>query len=101
LKHQKDFSRASNVGLSEAARISALISDLQRTDQIIEADIAREEAEAGRFELSSAAYPIIARILRVRRNNLAKTMALLEARLASVLERTEVFSQRSIRASDE
>jgi hypothetical protein len=92
MKRQGDFSRASNVGFSEAARISALISDLQRADQIIEADIAREEEEAGLFELSNAAYPIIARISRVRRNNLAKTIALLEARLASVLERTEVFS---------
>jgi hypothetical protein len=39
------------------------------------------------------ADPMIARISRVRRDNLANTIALLEARLASVLERTEVFSQ--------
>ena len=77
MKHQRDANGASNVGLGQAAQITALISDLRRIDHLIERDIAREEKEAGVFDLSSAAYPIMGRILRVRRNNLANTIATL------------------------
>src|SRR4029079_6674081 len=88
MKHQRDANGASSVGLGQAAQISALISDLRRTDHLIQGDIAREEKEAGVFDLSSAAYPIMGRILRVRRNNLGNTIASLEGRLASLLERS-------------
>ena len=73
--------------MREAAQIIALIRDLRRRDHLIEGDIAREEKESGVFDLSSAAYPIMGRILRVRRNNLGNTIASLEGRLASLLER--------------
>ena len=73
---------ASHFGLAQAAQITALIIELQRVDRSIDADIAREEEQAGRFDLSDAAYPITARILKVRRDNLATTIAALEARLA-------------------
>jgi hypothetical protein len=89
MKQQRDSKRASNLGLGEAAQITALIIDLRRIDRLIDADIAKQEEEAGRVELSNAAYPIMARILKVRRNNLAKTIASLEARLADLLERPE------------
>jgi hypothetical protein len=82
MKHQHDFKTASNIGLGETARISALISDLDRIVRIIDADIGHEEKAAGRFDLSDAAYPIVARILRVRRDNLAKTIASLEKRVS-------------------
>ena len=85
MKHQRDANGASNVGLGQAAQITALIIDLRRTDYLFEGEIAREEKEAGVFDLSSAAYPIMGRILRVRRNNLANTIATLEGRLASLL----------------
>ena len=89
MKHQRDFNMVSNIRLTEAARISALISDLDRTVRIIDADIAHEEKAAERFDLSDAAYPIVARILRVRRDNLAKTIASLERRVSVILERME------------
>ena len=89
MKHQRDFNMVSNIGLTEAARISSLISGLDRTVQIIDADIAHEEKAAGRFDLSDAAYPIVARILRVRRDNLAKTIASLERQVSVILERME------------
>jgi hypothetical protein len=89
MKHQRDANGTSNVGLGEAAQITALIIDLRRNAHLIEGDIAREEKEAEVFDLSSTAYPIIARIFRVRRNNLANTIATLEGRLASLLETTE------------
>src|SRR5437764_13391094 len=85
MKHQRDANGASSLG--QAAQITALISDLRRIDHLIEGDIEREEKEAGVFDFSSAAYPIMGRILRVRRNNLGNTIASLEGRLASLLER--------------
>src|SRR5215210_760632 len=89
MKHQRDANGTSNVGLREAAQIIALIRDLRRREHPIEGDIAREEKEAGVFDLSSAAYPIRGRMLRERRNNLLNTIASLEGRLASLLEATE------------
>jgi hypothetical protein len=80
---------ARHAELREAARISALISDLNRVGRLLGADIARDENEAGITNLSDATYPIAARILRVRRDNLANTIIALEKRLASVLERSE------------
>jgi hypothetical protein len=80
---------ARDAELREAARISALVSDLNRIGRLLGADIAREENEAGITNLSNAAYPIAARILRVRRDNLANTIVALEKRLASVLERSQ------------
>src|SRR3954465_8502444 len=89
MKHQTDANGASNVGLGEAAQITALVSDLRRRDHLIEGDIAREEKKAGVFDLSGAAYPIMGRILRARRHTLGNTIASLEGRLASLLEATE------------
>src|SRR5213082_2204414 len=87
MKHQRDTNGAGNVGLGQAAQITALVGNLRRIDHLMEGDIAREEKEAGVFDLSSAAYPIMGRILRVRRNKLGNTIASLEGRLASHLER--------------
>jgi hypothetical protein len=89
MKHPRDFNMVSNIGLTEAARISALIGDLDRIVRIIDADIGHEEKAAGRFDLSDAAYPIVARMLRVRRDNLAKTIASLERRVSVILEGME------------
>src|SRR5215213_5573990 len=75
MEHQHDANGASSVGFREAAQIIALIRDLRRRDHLIEGDIAREEKEAGVFDLSSAAYPIRGRTLRERRNNLGNTIA--------------------------
>jgi hypothetical protein len=88
MRHQRDET-ARDVELRDAARISALISDLNRIGRLLDGDIAREEADAAQFNPSNAAYPIAARILRARRANLANTITSLETRLASLLERSE------------
>src|SRR4051794_164765 len=87
MKYQRDANGTSNVGLGQAAQITALISDLRRIDHLIVEDIEREEKEAGVFDFSSAAYPTMGRILTVGRNKLGNTIASLEGRLASLLER--------------
>jgi hypothetical protein len=90
MKHQRHFERASDVALREAARISALISDLDRVVRILDCDIDNEEERARVSDPFDAAYPILARTLAARRDNLKDTIAALERRLASLLERTEI-----------
>ena len=59
-------------------QISTLISDLARSVALLTADIEREEARMGIRNLSDPAYPVLARSLRTRRENMA-TIASLEA----------------------
>jgi len=60
-------------------RIAILIADLTRTSAILTADIEHEEERAGVRDLADPAYPVLARTLRVRRQNLMATIASLEA----------------------
>ena len=64
----------------EAAVISKILADLVRTVQLIESDIAVEEARAGISDRSDVKYPILARTLIERRDNLKATIAALEQR---------------------
>jgi hypothetical protein len=73
-------------------QIATLIGDLSRKVTILTADIAHEEARAGVRDLSDPAYPVLARSLRVRRENIRATIASLEnlqASKASALDTTE------------
>jgi hypothetical protein len=66
--------------LREVAVISRILTDLVRTVQLIESDIAAEEERAGVSDRSDVKYPILARTLFERRNNLKVTIAALEQR---------------------
>ena len=59
-------------------QIAALISNLSRTVDILAADIEHEEARAGVYDVSDPTYPVLARSLRVRRENIRTTIASLE-----------------------
>ena len=61
--------------LREDATIRTLMDDLDRTIQVLECDIATEEERAGIFDRSDATYPILARTLGTRRDNLKATIA--------------------------
>jgi hypothetical protein len=89
MEHQRDFKSASKFVSREVAQISGLMSDLERIVGIIDLDIAAQEEDARMFDSSKAAYPITARMLRVRRDNLANTIASLERRLAGLLQQPE------------
>ena len=89
MEHQCGFESVSKFDSREVAQISGLISDLVHIVGIIDHDIAAQEEEARVFDLSKAAYPIAARMLRMRRENLANTIESLERRLASLLPQTE------------
>jgi hypothetical protein len=60
-------------------RIATLIADLTRTADILTAGIEHEEERAGVRDFADPAYPVLARSLRVRRENLRATIASLEA----------------------
>jgi hypothetical protein len=64
----------------EVAVISKILADLVRTVQLIESDIAAEEERVGVSDRSDVKYPILARTLIERRDNLKMTIAALEQR---------------------
>jgi septation ring formation regulator EzrA len=84
MKHQRHFERASDVALREAAQISTMISDLDRLVQLLDCDIATEEERARISDRSDRVYPILARTLAARRDNLRDTIAALEQRLTTI-----------------
>jgi hypothetical protein len=65
----------------EAPQTRRLIADLYRIILILDADIAAEEAQVGVVDLTRPEYPILARKLRARRDNLLETVGLLRQRL--------------------
>ncbi len=82
MKHQHHFD-PKDVALREMAQISALISDLDRCSRLLDSEIVTEEERAGVSDPFNGAYPVPARSLTARRENLKRTIAALEERLAS------------------
>jgi len=73
-------------------QIATLIGDLSRLVDILSADIEHEEARAGVRDVSDPTYPVLARSLRTRRENIVATIAMLEnlgAPKASAIDTTE------------
>jgi hypothetical protein len=60
-------------------QIATLIGSLSRSVELLTVDIEHEEARAGVRDLADPAYPVLARSLRVRRDNIRTTIAALEA----------------------
>jgi hypothetical protein len=65
-----------------AMKLQALIADLRWRVQLLDCDIKDEEKRTGISNVSNSAYPILARNLRTRRDNLLATITMLECRLA-------------------
>ena len=65
-----------------AMKLQALINDLRRQVQLLDADIQDEEKRTGISNVSNTAYPILARNLRTRRGNLLATITMLESQSA-------------------
>ena len=84
MKHQRHFERASDVAIREAAQISTMISDLDRLVRLLDCDITTEEERARISDRSEPAYPILARTLAARRDNLRDTIDALEQRLTTI-----------------
>jgi hypothetical protein len=69
----------------EAIQTRILIADIDRVVQILNSDIAAEEQQAAVFDRCQAEYPMLARNLAARRDNLRGTIAALEKRLSDLL----------------
>jgi len=60
-------------------QIATLIGDLWRSVAVLTVDIEHEEMRAGVRNVADPAYPVLARSLRARRENIGATIASLEA----------------------
>jgi hypothetical protein len=60
-------------------KIATLIGSLSRSVELLTVDIEHEETQAGVRDLADPAYPVLARSLRARRDNIGTTVASLEA----------------------
>jgi hypothetical protein len=74
--------------LREGGVIGGMLNDLWRTIQILNIDISTEEERARVFDMRDPAYPILARTLAARRENLKVTVAALEHRLRTIVTTT-------------
>ena len=82
MKHQRHFGRATPA--RDALQTRLLIADINRVVQILNGDIAAEEEQSRIFDRSRVDYPILARTLVARRDNLLGTIAALEQRLVNL-----------------
>jgi hypothetical protein len=76
----------SEVTLRQVEVIQDLIGDLERTVQVLSIDICTEEERVRVFDRSDPGYPILARALTTRRDNLNHTIAFLARRLHIITE---------------
>jgi hypothetical protein len=60
-------------------QIATLIESLMRSVELLTIDIEQEEARTGVRDLSEPTYPVLARSLRSRRDNIQATLASLGA----------------------
>jgi hypothetical protein len=65
-------------------QIATLIGSLSRSVELLTVDIDHEENRAGIHDLSDPTYPVLARSLRARKDNIRATMASLETLVQSL-----------------
>jgi hypothetical protein len=91
MKHQRHFDTP-EVLQRKAILIWKMIADIDRTVRLLDCDITTEEERVGIFNRSDATYPILARTLATRRDNLKDTMSALEQRLPK-LDQAELVDE--------
>jgi hypothetical protein len=85
MEHHHQFGTESGIASREAAeQLRMLITDLSRTVQILDADIAAEEKRSRVHDLVDADCSVLTRMLGTRRRNLMVTIASLKDRLESI-----------------
>jgi hypothetical protein len=80
MKHKLQFGTVSQA--TEALQTKRLIADINRIVAILDGDIAAEEKRAQIFDRARVEYPMTARTMAGRRDNLLSTVGALEQRLA-------------------
>jgi hypothetical protein len=71
----------SHFGITNELQLSALIADLWWRVDLMNSDILEEESKAGVFDTCQPTYPMLARNLRARRDNLVSTINVLQERV--------------------
>lgn len=84
MKHARHFENINRTAVREATCIGNMIADMRRIVEILDCDVSTEEKTSQVRDRSDARYPILARQLAARRDNLRVTIATLEARLTSI-----------------
>jgi hypothetical protein len=84
MKHARHFENLNRSPAWEADCIGTMIADMRRVVQVLDCEVRTEEERSRIFDRSNAQYPMLARTLVVRRDNLKATIAALEARLSSI-----------------
>jgi hypothetical protein len=84
MRMPRRFGTAHAIAHREATVITAMMDDLRRIVEILDFDVASEEERAHVFDRSDALYPILARTLAARRDNLKLTVAALGQRLRDI-----------------
>ena len=79
MKHQGQLKSTDQ--LREATQARTLIADLSRIVEILNDEIATEEQATGVTDPAGCEYPVLAKALRARRDNLLDTISALQQRL--------------------
>jgi hypothetical protein len=80
MRHQRHFD-TSAAAERETTQIVNMVDQLDRKVRLLDADIAGEEHRLKVLDRADAAYPILAKTLATRRDNLLKTIDALNKRL--------------------
>jgi hypothetical protein len=83
VKHQRHFD-TNAAAQRETTQIWKMIGELHRSVQLPDRDTVAEELRVRIFDRSDAAYPILARSLAARRDNLMDTIDALKLRLPTL-----------------
>src|SRR5258705_5302809 len=94
VKRQRRFGTEVEAASTAAAQIKTLIDSLSRCQQSLDCDIATEEERTRCSDDSDPAYSVFARSLIPRRDNVAATIAILQARLSKTQLLTSNHSAR-------
>jgi hypothetical protein len=95
LRYPYHFANTKQTAAKEAERLKTMIDDLNRAVKIFEFDRAAEEERSHIFDPKNAEYPMLARTIAARRDNIIATISVLEARL-SLLESTATTEMANI-----
>ena len=93
VKRQRRFGTEVEAASTAAAQIKTLIDSLSRCQQSLDCDIATEEERTRCSDDSDPAYSVFARSLILRRDNVAATIAILQARLSKTQAPTDGHSE--------
>ena len=93
VKRQRRFGTEVEATSIAAAQIKTLIDSLSRCQQSLDCDIATEEERTRCSDDSDPAYSVFARSLIPRRDNVAATIAILQARLSKTQAPTDGRSE--------